>query len=106
MPDKVRQHLVEIIEHILQKFPLRTRLDCRKQELAEQTPIFKKEDREQGNDKEQPCLLGDVGESESEVLRELRNVVLMADQKRLHKIGGSFAPAMISPDLPCELLPN
>ena len=71
----MRQHLVEIIEHILQKFPLRPRLDSGEQELAEQAPIFKKEDREQGNDKEQPCLLSDVGEPEPEALRELRNVV-------------------------------
>ena len=38
--DEVRQHPVQIVEHVLEEFPLRPRLNRREREIAEGAAIF------------------------------------------------------------------
>ena len=77
----MRQHLVEIVEHIFQKLTLRPRLDGGEQEVAEGAAILQKEDRQERHDEEQPRLLGNVGDAQPDALREFRDVVLWATRK-------------------------
>ena len=43
--DEVGQHLVEIVEHIFQKLPLRTGLDGGEKKVAERTAVSQEKDR-------------------------------------------------------------
>ncbi len=89
--DEVGQHLVEIVEHVLQKFSLRPRLDCGKQEVAEGAAIFQKENRQHRDHQEKPRLLGDIGHAEPHALRDLCDFVAMAHQERLRPVAVDFA---------------
>src|SRR5208282_238808 len=97
--DEVGQHLVEIVEHVFQKFPLWPRLHASKQEVAEGPSVFQKKDRQQGHDKEKPGLFGDVGDAQAGALRQLRDFVAVAGQERLHQFGAVLAPAMFLAEL-------
>ena len=101
--DEVRQHLIEIVEHVLQKLPLGARLDRGEQEVAETAPIFQKENREQRHNEQQPCLFRDIGYAHTDPLCQGCDVILMADQKRPHRLGGVVTPVMLLLELVRDL---
>ena len=50
-------------------------------------PSFRKKIDSSGHDEEQPGLLGDVGNAQADALRQLRDLVAVADQERLREFG-------------------
>jgi hypothetical protein len=101
--DEVRQHLIQIVEHVLQKLPLGARLDRGEQEVAETAPIFQKENREQRHNKQQPRLFRDIGYAHTDPLCQGCDVILVADQKRPHRLSGVVTPVMLLLELVRDL---
>ena len=62
-------------------------------------PSFRKKIDRSGHDEEQPGLLGDIGDPQSDALRQFGDVVAVADQERLQQVGRSLVPAMLGAEL-------
>ena len=74
-------------------------MDGRQQEVAESASIFEEEDGEYRDHKEQPGLLGDVGHAQADALRQLRDLIAVADQERLRQVSGLGVPAVLGAQL-------
>src|SRR5579863_1491423 len=97
------QHLVEVVQHVLQKFALRPGLDGGEKEIAEGAAVPEEEDRQEWYHQEQPGLLGNVSDAQPDSLRQLRDLVAMRHQERLDDIGAGFAPAVVGSEFGRDL---
>ena len=68
--NELGEHLVQILEHVLQKLALRARLHQRKQHFMETAPIAQKKNGEDRHQKKQPHLLRRFGRAYADVLRQ------------------------------------
>jgi len=92
------QHLVEILEHILQELALRARLHQRNENAVEVVAIAQEEDGENGNKEQYPNFLCCFGDANADALREVEEIVAVKGEKSLNARFGGFAPAMLFAD--------
>ena len=59
------QHLIQIVQHAFEKFALRTRLNDGNQNVTERPAVLEEKHGEDGDDEDHPCLLRDVGNTQS-----------------------------------------
>ena len=95
----MRQHLIEVAEHVLHELALRPRLDGGEQKIVKGPPVFKEEDGQKRDDDEEPGLFGEIGDAQPDTLGDLGNVIAMAGEKSLYKFRAPLVPPVLSANL-------
>jgi len=101
--NELRQHLIEVVQDILEKLALRARLDQRNHDRIEVVAVTEKEDGDDGHEKEHPQFLGGFGDAHTDALREGVEVLAMRGEKALNADLRGYAPSVLSANAGGEL---
>ena len=96
--DELREHLVEIVEHVFEKLALAAGLDEREGDAVEGVTIAQKEDGEDGDKEEHPDFLSRFGGADADALGEVGQILAMVVKEALDAGLGGGAPAVLGAD--------
>ena len=96
------QHLIQIIQHALQKLALGARLHRGEQYIAECPTVFQEEHGKNRHNQKHPRLFGNVGNPQANALRQLGDVIFVVYQERAHQFAAALAPTVLT-ELLCDL---
>ena len=101
--NELGEHLVQILEHILQKLPLRARLHQRHQHFMKAAAIAQKKNGQDRHQKQYPHFLCRFRRAHADALRQASQVIPATCQENLNTFLGLCAPAVFASDSCGEL---